>query len=868
MFEGRETSLQETHQFPAATAVPRPQQVDDVECKSAINQWSIVKPFGGCQPPKQRSLHASIVVGDCLYIFGGCPEDSVPVPQYDGSSRVNDFYKFSFKASKWSQIHTTGAGPTARDRHVVVSFTDKIYIFAGYDGNNRVNDFWQYDTEHEAWQMVDAALGNPPTPRHSHSGVEYDGSMYIFAGYDGNYRSDFHRYNFPQRKWSIVPVKGSVPKARYRTSAVAYKNRMLVVGGHDGAKHLNDFYQFNFDSLECRSLAVESTKFLGPGSKFKGVPAQRRAGVAEALLQNQRFMARVDAVHGCSGGALVGALMLTGAEGLKKVKAYLESGLAFRSLTLAELWDPARLIPRAVEESGAMPMDAFWQLSGRLHVQCTKGGMFRNSEPVTYSSFDSNEELVRILQASSSFAYEGVEVRGEPHWDGGITEILPQPLREDSQRETTVTVAPVCARHVSICPQPGVCLRITDGLWAFPGSMGRGWRHGWRHASKDCTFMFSPQRMMKYWAAGRADGAFLRTHGYTEFSDEQIRDALGRLSKATKQMQLWKPYLLGSLWDSKPWRLRQCCDREMSATGGAWLRPLVKSHLLRPGIPIPSAAETFETSRVTWSVQAVICGDSMYLFGGSTGSARNDLYAFSFETEQWLEVRPTPGASQKANVPCPRFCHTCDVYNNSLYVFGGYDGQQRLNDFWQFKLATEVNIDIPNSSLVSDLRDFLNDAKLSDVTFIVEGKAVYAHKLLCMRCSYFRAMFDGQMREAQQKTITINNVSHRVFLALLEYLYTDEFEISMEIAMDLFVAADQFGIERLKRLCEKKILVSINIDSAATILQAANMHIANDLRQSCMDFILRNFDAVSKTPAFEEMGRSNVELVFEILKRR
>merc|ERR1711862_82953 len=85
---------------------------------------------------------------------------------------------------------------------------------------------------------------------------------------------------------------------------------------------------------------------------------------------------------------------------------------------------------------------------------------------------------------------------------------------------------------------------------------------------------------------------------------------------------------------------------------------------------------------------------------------------------------------------------------------------------------------------------------------------------------------------------------------------------------DLFVAADQFGVERLKRLCEKKILVSINIDSAATILQAANVHIAHGLRQNCMDFILRNFDAVSKTAAFEEMGRSNVELVFEILKRR
>jgi len=496
-------------------------EVDDGESRSAINQWSVVKHTGA--PPHQRSLHAGIVVGGSLYIFGG----------YDGSNRVNDLYRFSFKASKWSQVVVSGASPSARDRHVTVSHNDKIYIFAGYDGNNRVNDFWQYEPDHEAWSLVDAALGQPPTPRHSHSGVEYDGSMYIFAGYDGNYRSDLHRYNFSQRKWSSVSVKGAVPKARYRTSAVAYKNRMLVVGGHDGAKHLNDFYQLNFDTLDW--CVVETTSPTAPPS------------------------------------------------------------------------------------------------------------------------------------------------------------------------------------------------------------------------SRD-------------------------------------------------------------------------------------------SH------------------------SAVICGDSMYLFGGSTGSARNDLYSFNLMTSQWQEIRPV--SAQKGNVPCPRFCHSCEVYDNSLYVFGGYDGQQRLNDFWQFKLATEVNVDIPSSSLVSDLRGLLNEQKLSDVTFIVEGKPVHAHKLLCVRCSYFRAMFEGQMREAQQKTVTINNVSHRVFLALLEYLYTDEIEISLDIAMDLFVAADQFGVERLKRLCEKKILVSINIESVATILQAANVHVADGLRQSCMDFILRNFDAVSKTPAFEEMGRCNVELIFEILNRR
>ena len=54
--------------------------------------------------------------------------------------------------------------------YVVVSHTEKIYICAGYDGNNRVNDFWQYDTDSDSWSVVDAIVGQPPTPRHSHSG--------------------------------------------------------------------------------------------------------------------------------------------------------------------------------------------------------------------------------------------------------------------------------------------------------------------------------------------------------------------------------------------------------------------------------------------------------------------------------------------------------------------------------------------------------------------------------------------------------------------------------------------------------------------------------------------------------------------------
>ncbi|CAD7975498.1 unnamed protein product [Amoebophrya sp. A25] len=306
------------------------------------------------------------------------------------------------------------------------------------------------------------------------------------------------------------------------------------------------------------------------------------------------------------------------------------------------------------------------------------------------------------------------------------------------------------------------------------------------------------------------------------------------------------------------------------------------------------------------SHSACVYGDCLYLFGGSTGHARNDLYEFRFDSNTWAEIKPLAASSgqqqtfvgaagaaggvnegandqaadrpqsSRGSTPCPRFCHTGVVYNSCLYIFGGYDGHNRLNDFRAFRLVDEINVEIPPTTLVSDLRNALNDPKFSDVTFTLDdGREIHAHKLLCMRCLYFKAMFEGSLREATQRVIPIKNIAYEVFHSLLEYLYTDDIEINLSMAMDLFVAADQFGVERLKKLCEKKILVSINTENAATIsapianfLQAANMHHALGLRQSCMEFILTHFDTVSKTSAFEGMGRNNVELVFEILKRR
>ena len=86
--------------------------------------------------------------------------------------------------------------------------------------------------------------------------------------------------------------------------------------------------------------------------------------------------------------------------------------------------------------------------------------------------------------------------------------------------------------------------------------------------------------------------------------------------------------------------------------------------------------------------------------------------------------------------------------------------------------------------------------------------------------------------------------------------------------MELFETADLFGIERLKFMCEQAIINNIDCDNAAAILHASDQHSAMRLREQTMEFIINNFDGVSKSPGFEQLARTDVELVIEILKAR
>ena len=78
----------------------------------------------------------------------------------------------------------------------------------------------------------------------------------------------------------------------------------------------------------------------------------------------------------------------------------------------------------------------------------------------------------------------------------------------------------------------------------------------------------------------------------------------------------------------------------------------------------------------------------------------------------------------------------------------------------------------------------------------------------------------------------------------------------------------KYGASGLKGICERKLIDSMGVGDGATLFQEADFYSAKDLRDHCLKFIYDEFDAVSRTPAFEELCRANLKLGMEVLRRR
>uniref|UniRef100_A0A8D3DAD1 Inhibitor of Bruton tyrosine kinase n=1 Tax=Scophthalmus maximus TaxID=52904 RepID=A0A8D3DAD1_SCOMX len=150
---------------------------------------------------------------------------------------------------------------------------------------------------------------------------------------------------------------------------------------------------------------------------------------------------------------------------------------------------------------------------------------------------------------------------------------------------------------------------------------------------------------------------------------------------------------------------------------------------------------------------------------------------------------------------------------------------------------------------------------LCDVTLKSgDGKEFPCHKsVLCARLEYFNSMLGNPWVEATSCNALEMPISSEILQAILQYIYTDESpavkeSVNVEFVCSVLVVADQLLITRLKEMCEVVITENLTLKNAAELLEFAAMYNADQLKLSCLQFIVLNMAALLESKALDVLS--------------
>ncbi|KAM6895485.1 ankyrin repeat and BTB/POZ domain-containing protein 3-A isoform 3-T3 [Xenentodon cancila] len=151
---------------------------------------------------------------------------------------------------------------------------------------------------------------------------------------------------------------------------------------------------------------------------------------------------------------------------------------------------------------------------------------------------------------------------------------------------------------------------------------------------------------------------------------------------------------------------------------------------------------------------------------------------------------------------------------------------------------------------------FLNNKDMSDVTFLVEGKPFYAHKVLLFTASpRFKSLL--QNRPAAENTcIEISHVKYNIFHLVMQYLYcggTESLHIRNTEVMELLSAAKFFQLEALQRHCEIICSKNITTETCVDLYKHAKFLGASELTAFIEGYFLKNMVLLVELESFKQL---------------
>lgn len=314
-----------------------------------------------------------------------------------------------------------------------------------------------------------------------------------------------------------------------------------------------------------------------------------------------------------------------------------------------------------------------------------------------------------------------------------------------------------------------------------------------------------------------------------------------------------------------------------------WIR-IPTEHLLRSDASPPQRR---------YGHSMVVHGQRLYVFGGAAdGILDNAVHCFDVSSQCWSVIHPSIGSK----VPSGRVFHTSTVCGDSMYVFGGTVDSManRSGELYRFKFSS-----FPKCTYLDDFAVLLENMLFSDVTFVIESDSIPAHSaVVAARSPFLRSKIlevyktEKQSTEAEDECsdvaecppftpqhpikVSLEGVTPDTFTHALYFMYTDRIHPSLEtyshvkpvlLMMELYKFSLLLETKKLELLCIQYLESSVDEQNVLLILKNASELNLSHLKEYCLKFIVRdtNYQKVIMSESFENLDRG---LIIQIVRRQ
>lgn len=257
-------------------------------------------------------------------------------------------------------------------------------------------------------------------------------------------------------------------------------------------------------------------------------------------------------------------------------------------------------------------------------------------------------------------------------------------------------------------------------------------------------------------------------------------------------------------------------------------------------------------------------------------------------TKSWLDTDKVTGDfDEKDDIQLPsavwaNLSGTEKKYHNltlaSLdhsWVSDDFDGSfARFTSFnagptnWK-SLACSVWVQFETSNMrekqaLKQITDLYVKQTYCDVQFLLkDDEHIGGHRYILMaRSPVFAAMFKNDMEETTTGEVKIEDCEPDIFKQLLHYIYSGRTSTPLTdaIAQSLFVLADKYDIQDLKKECVTFLLSCLRMDNVVGLLVWSHLHSIEELKEVTLTYMARNGKEIYLLKDLEELAKNYPEL--------